>query len=274
VVIQEDATKCIRGVQYDPASNQMVGFVQSLDNRGLPEILAFPATTEAAIRSYFDTKERSEYVYCILAKPLMESASAFVLCCYGTNNKFKADQTKARWQYQLECAAAHNIMIRVFSSDGDSRCLSAMRERMFQACGNPLAWHFWFRAELDLTVVCVQDPTHVATKLRNLLLRNKILCVGKYFISVNHIQFMMDNTSQDQHKLREEDINPKDRMNFKSAEKLFSERVSTLLALKTDDADATCVFLEMANGATEAFFDRKLQPLQRITMRLLSLVME
>ncbi|KAK3925224.1 Hypoxia up-regulated protein 1 [Frankliniella fusca] len=232
VVMQEDATKCIGCVQYDPSSNQMIGFVPNLDNRGLPEILKFPATSEDVMRGYFESKETSQYVYCILARPLKDFASSFVVSCFGTNNKFKADHVKARWPYELQAAAAHNIQIKVFSSDGDTRCLSTMRELMFQACGNPLSWHFWFRATLDLKVVCVQDPTHVATKLRNLLLRSKILCVGDYYISVNHIRFMMENTSKDQHKLADEDINPKDRMNFKSAETLFSKTVTTLSVAK------------------------------------------
>ncbi|KAK3917225.1 Protein FAM218A [Frankliniella fusca] len=266
VVMQEDATKCIGCVQYDPSSNQMIGFVPDLDNRGLPEILKFPATSEDVMRGYFESKETSQYVYCILARPLKDFASSFVVSCFGTNNKFKADHVKARWPYELQAAAAHNIQIKVFSSDGDTRCLSTMRELMFQACGNPLSWHFWFRATLDLKVVCVQDPTHVATKLRNLLLRSKILCVGDYYISVNHIRFMMENTSKDQHKLADEDINPKDRMNFKSAEKLFSKTVTTLMQLSKSESKGTCVFLDMANAVTEAFLDRKLEPLDRIEM--------
>lgn len=263
--MQEDATRCIAGVQYDATANQLVGLVPRLDHDGLPIVYAFPATTEDAIRHHMETGTLSRYIYFIVARPVEDTASFFVLCGFGSDNKFNQEQVGARWKHMHNEAAGRGIKIRVISTDGDPRCLAIMKAIMFDPCQNPLAWHFWFRADITRETVYVQDPTHVATKLRNLLLRKNILCIGNFFVSISHIQFLMENFSKDQHMLTAADIDPKDRMNFRSAEKVFSENTHSLLE-NIPNSEATRAFLNMGRGAFEAFLDRTLTPVSRIRM--------
>lgn len=149
-----------------------------LDSDGLPIVFSFPATSESVIRRHFETGTLSRYIFFIVARPLQDTASFFVLCGFGSDNKFDNYQVATRWDYMHNEAATRNIRIRAISTDGDPRCLTAMKTIMFDPCQNPLAWHFWFRADLTRESVCVQDPTHVCTKLRNLLLRKHVLCIG------------------------------------------------------------------------------------------------
>ncbi|XP_052128299.1 uncharacterized protein LOC113215578 [Frankliniella occidentalis] len=266
VIVQEDATRCVAGVQYNSSNNQMVGFRVPLSVTGLPAVAQFPADSEVVMRRHFEDAPLAKNVYCILAQPLVDKASSFILCCFGSDNKFTAVQVASRWHLEEKEAAKFNIVVKMRATDGDSRCLSAMQARLFKAVTNPLQWHFWFRADINEKNVCIQDPTHVATKLRNLLLRKHILPMGNFYVSVTHIEVLLKSVSKDHHMLVSGDINGSDRMNFRSAEKLFSQTVTDILESDIPDAIGTAVFLKMARFATESFLSKSLSPSERLRM--------
>jgi len=95
----EDATAVTGRIQYDSASNQIVGPTLPLDSNGLPIVGSFPATTASKIADYFEKYDTSRYAYCIMAVPLKEGAPPFCLCLFGTNNKFKASDVKSRLEW-------------------------------------------------------------------------------------------------------------------------------------------------------------------------------
>ena len=264
-----DATRNVSRIQYDSTTNQMVGFVPKLTD-GIPEVASFPATSEAVMRKYFEQETIGSSIMVVMARPMMDSAPSFCLCAYATDNKFTAVSVDQLWRYIESELLKLNIRVLTEASDGDWKCLAAMTNSTFKASNNPLSYHFWFRSKLNIDIgidrICIQDMVHIATKLRNLLLRDNLLCIGDYLVSPNHIRFLLDEVSKDQHELDEGDIDSKDRMNFRSMEKIYSEKVTQLLKEKVPDSDGTRVFLEMARLVTDAFLDRSLMPDQRIYM--------
>lgn len=46
---------------------------------------------------------------------------------FGSNNKFTSDDVLKRWKYIEKQAECYNIEIEGFASDGDTRCLKAMK---------------------------------------------------------------------------------------------------------------------------------------------------
>lgn len=71
----------------------------------------------------------------------------------------------------------------------------------------------------------IQDTVkvHVGTKLRTRFLKpNIILPIGDYNASINHILTLTKEFSKDKHLLTISDLKAKDKMNYKSAEKMCS----------------------------------------------------
>ena len=66
VWISEDATRITSRIQYDPKTNQIVGFVPPLHNNGVPKPFTFPATSADTITSYFEKATRAANVYTIM----------------------------------------------------------------------------------------------------------------------------------------------------------------------------------------------------------------
>ncbi|KAK4876655.1 hypothetical protein RN001_009161 [Aquatica leii] len=66
--------------------------------------------------------------YVFMGQALQDRAPSFCICVYGSDNKFNAGNVLNRWQYLKKQASLHDIEIVGFSSDGDTRCLKAMKE--------------------------------------------------------------------------------------------------------------------------------------------------
>lgn len=70
-------------------------------------------------------------------------------------------------------------------------------------------------------ILVVQDTTHIATKLRNRLLKpNIILPLGTHRINIGHLKSLVANVQKNVHGLCMTDVCPIDRMNFSSFHKL------------------------------------------------------
>lgn len=111
----------------------------------------------------------------------------------------------------------------------------------------------------------VQDTIHIGTKLRNRILKSSIvLPLGNKQISQSHLKMMIENVSKTVHSLTITDVNPKDRQNFSSYEKITSERVRNALSEHVVDSGATVVYLEKCQQITSCFLQYDLEPLERI----------
>lgn len=91
VWLAEDATAIVTRIEYKADNNQVIGYVPTLvPGTGLPKVESFPATSVSVVKNYVDlyTKNKSKSVYAIVAIPLSNKASPYVLCVFGTDNKF------------------------------------------------------------------------------------------------------------------------------------------------------------------------------------------
>lgn len=99
VWIAEDATMITSKVNYDPATDQLVGLTAPIDqSNGSPFPLSFPASNENTIRGHLE-QPRSRYAYLVMAQPLDENVPPYVLQLFGTNNSFKSEEVLKRWEF-------------------------------------------------------------------------------------------------------------------------------------------------------------------------------
>lgn len=103
--------------------------------------------------------------------------------------------------------------------------------------------------------------------MRNFLLRTiskTHLPFGKYFIDWNHLHVLLNDFPKDVHQLTASVLNPIDRQNFQSVERMCDPKVIMLLKAHVKESNATVVYLQIMRDIIDTFLDRKLKPLQRI----------
>lgn len=102
VWISEDGTGIVSNIHYDSISCQLVGYVlPNCPITGSPIPLSFGAKdADDIFKLMFDQdKQRSSYVYLIIAQPLSEKAKPFVLQIFGTDNRFLKEDVVKRWAH-------------------------------------------------------------------------------------------------------------------------------------------------------------------------------
>lgn len=128
IFISEDQTAILKRVQYDPKTNKMVGFQLPLCKKnGFPTTNNFYVNSIEDIRTAFQNETLSNNAYVFMAQPLVDKAPAFCVAIYGSENRFDHNSVLQRWKYLQTQANMHGIHIEGFSSDGDARCLKAMK---------------------------------------------------------------------------------------------------------------------------------------------------
>lgn len=143
----------------------------------------------------------------------------------------------------------NGIRIIGISSDGDHRLLASM----IYETSNQSDYKF------------VQDTTHIATKLRNRALKPSIvLPLGNKQISVAHLKILIKSVPKIIHGLTITDVDPKDRQNYASYEKITSRRVLDALSKHVVDSEGTIKYLEICNQITSTFLQHDLTPLERV----------
>lgn len=244
VWLSEDATRITGRVQYDPTTNQLVGFVLPLDDSGMPIPFSFAAKNPKDIESHFLKQTTAQLIYAVMAQPLSENVPAFCLALFSTDNKFTSLQVFNRWKHIQRELSKLNISILGVSSDGDSKLLKAMK--METGIARNMLSPFdcsWIMCNTS-GLICIQDTTHIITKMRNWLLKCSVIHpIGENVITSSHLKYLIANVSKDKHCLTPSDIEPKDRQNFKSAEKISSLQVTTLLEEHVPDSKGILLIL-------------------------------
>lgn len=98
------------------------------------EKTGFPAGNQNEINSAADIRkitengELAKNAYVFMAQPLAENSAAFCLTIFGSNNCFNTEDVLLRWKHIEDEARTHNIIVEGFASDGDTRCLKAMKK--------------------------------------------------------------------------------------------------------------------------------------------------
>lgn len=204
-----------------------------------------------------------------MAQPIKIGAPSFCLSIFGTDNKFTAENVLTRWNLIKQKLSEVGVKIIGVSSDGDSRLLKAMRHTNKLPCIEnyklPEKWIDFFVADFDSEISCIQDPTHIGTKLRNRILNNKILLLlGDEIVSINHLTILVQQEPKSVHFLTMTDIDGSDRMNFQSVQKMMDEKVINCLERKIPGSKGTILFLKIMRYSVISIMDPDMEPLQRI----------
>ncbi|KAE8746002.1 hypothetical protein FOCC_FOCC007260 [Frankliniella occidentalis] len=263
VFLSEDATRVTQRVLYHPGPNQIVGCTPKLDFDGCPMVSSFPATSADVIASYFSKYEMSNSAYVIMAQP-MSGLPPFCLSIFGTDNKFRGSEVLKRWSKITSMAASEGIKIIGFASDGDTRLMQAMRCKTFVR--NPVTPWKWFQANLVTSTVCFQDFVHLLVKLKSRLLKpSVILALGpNRLVATGHLVELIKTVPKEEHELMNSHLDSKDKMNFRTANKICSEKVTDLLDRKIVESEGTSTFLKMMRETFHSCADPSLAPLERI----------
>lgn len=117
----------------------------------------------------------------------------------------------------------------------------------------------------NLNINVTQDTIHLCGKARNRLLkRGIILPMGTHNVSISHLNYLVKNVQKSVHGLTYMDVNPVDRMNYKSFEKVTDDRVLKALRDRVPQSEATIQYLEVFRDIAKSFSDCDLKPLERI----------
>lgn len=266
VCLSEDATRITGRVQYDSKSNQLIGFVLPLSSgNGVPIPFKYPARNAEEILGHFVSQNSTaSFLNVIMAKPIA-NVPAFCLTVFGSDNKYTAEDVAKRWQYITEQLAKVKIKVLTISSDSDPKYNKAMR--LLSELGHKTK-NIWFSMRGDrFGPFYIQDTVHVATKLRNFLLRTlydkRTIPFGDGFIKVGHLYELLNMFLKDEHQLTASTLNPIDRQNFKSVLRICNKRVTDLLRDHIKDSASTIQFLQIIRDIIDSFMDHDLTPLQR-----------
>lgn len=216
VNLSEDATRIVGRVQYDSRTNQIVGFTLPTNRKtGMPIPFSFRARNITEIMQHFTNGNVAGYLNVIMAQPVAKNASPFCLLLYGTDSKYSALDVKHRWKHIVNELKKVGVRVLTIGADSDPRNNSAMRD--LSKLGM-ISKTKWFASSESISLpIYIQDPTHIITKLRNLLLRTKWLQKklpsGNCSIDMLHLYVLLYSFPKDQHQLTESVLNPADRQN-------------------------------------------------------------
>ncbi|KAG4072027.1 hypothetical protein HA402_008468 [Bradysia odoriphaga] len=269
ISISEDGTRCTAKISYDPKTNQLVGFALPLGSNGMPITSSFPARNVQEIYRHFTNSLNfiSSTSYVQMAQPTEPTgATPFCLMMYATDNKFTALDVYRRWNFQAGILNGKGIEINNIASDGDPRLLMAMKvlSRIGQYDQSYLDCK-WFSCGGYVQTTFTQDYVHIITKQRNRILKySRIFPIGDRVISFSHLKYLIENVSKDKHLLTYYDIEPKDRQNFPSAEKICSEKTMQCLLEYVPGSEGTVIYLKAMRNILTAFQKTELPSEERI----------
>lgn len=281
VSLSEDATNIDNRVQYDKNTNQLVGFVLPTHYMtGMPIPLAFKARTAQEILHHFNSGiNTAKCVNTVMAKPI-DGTPAFCLLIFGSDGKYSSMDVSNRWKLITERLNEHSIRVLSIASDSDPRYNSAMKANSMLGTKSD-SLPDWFCSNNFSPPFYFQDAVHIATKMRNLLLRTigkkMKLPFGKKghqcFIQLDHLKQLLNFCGKDKHRMTQTTINPRDRQNFDSAMRLCHTRVIFLLIKHIKQSEATVMFLNIMRDSVLAFLEEQKSPLERVEMVWYSIFM-
>ena len=96
-----------------------------------------------------------------------------------------------------------------------------------------------------------------------LLKPSVILPLGHHLAGSHHIKFLLTTFTIDQHGIRHEDLEHKDKQNFKAVSRIAAQCVFKLLE-QVPDAKGTLLYPKCMQYFVDAYLNKKLTPLERI----------
>lgn len=196
VWMAEDSTSLKPQVEYDPITDEIIGFVRPLHtDTGLPICNMFAAISPSVVKSYIDKYPTAEYINAILVQPLNPFAPYFILSLYCTDNKFCADDVQKRNNYIRQQLEMNGIKLLGFSTDAASAYLKCQKNMLKYGASLPISllpspeWEEFWAFDLNFdNLIAIQDSFHEVSKLRNRL--HKASCppkIGQYVVSITDL---------------------------------------------------------------------------------------
>lgn len=271
VSLSEDATRIVGQIQYCSVTNQLIGFTLPIsDENGMPTPFSFPARNAQEILSHFTGQNNtSNFLNIVMAQPLGD-VPPFCLMMYGSDNKCDTNDVVNRWNYITHELNRLKIIVLTVATDSDPRYNAAMRYLSKLGSSTNFMHSNWFNSgnSSNECPFFVQDMVHIATKLRNFLLRTildrKIVPFGRQRIAIKYLFELMSKFPKDMHELTPTVLSPKDRQNFESVRRITHPKVINLLKKAVENSDATAHFLAMISDIIDSYIDPNLSPLDRI----------
>lgn len=286
VSLSEDGTRISNRIEYDSKTNQVVGFVLPTCNKtGMPIPFSYPAKSAQDIINYFSGKYSvASNVNVVMAQPISAKYfPPFCLLLFGTDNKYTGRDVANRWRYMVESLESEGIKVLSISSDSDSKYNSAMRRLSFLGVPSNYSECSWFQCGAvntsNISTLYIQDTPHILSKLRNFFLislrdPDRYPFGRKYFIRLQHLQYLVKHFSKDKHNLTPGIVNPVDRQNFEqSVLRICDSKVTNLLRSSVVDSQATIKFLEIMRNIHDSFSNNNLSPIERVEKMWYSLFM-
>lgn len=241
-----------------------------MDDNGLPVLNQFPARDLHEINKFHEENELANLLYVIMAQPLQDNASSFMLCTFGQAD-FNYMTCIKRINFIKEQLAEHDICVLGWSSDGDPKLLKAMQiftKMGYQENSIPTCFQKFLNVDLSAHIVCIQDESHICNKLKNRLMVPSEPIVMGYN---GKKACMSDLLLLDQQKLKaktqltQNDLINVDRMSTKQALKLASNSViDTLKEVDNEGTKATRLYLFLIKEQHLALYAKDLTPSQRV----------
>ncbi|CAF3259374.1 unnamed protein product [Rotaria socialis] len=183
----------------------------------------------------------------------------YLLASYGTDSRYTSNDIISRWKNIFEKFREKHIKVLGYSIDCDSKYLRAMRvitgffaksinrndlfgdhAFVIASCSQ---W-IWFYLRPKQSFLCLQDPTHLITKLRNRLLSSKTsMMFGSESINIRFLLQLIKDFSKLDHGSVKSDVVPKDRQNYSFCIKISSDCVVQTLE-KMQNTRAICIYLK------------------------------
>ncbi|KAF5308018.1 hypothetical protein FQR65_LT18283 [Abscondita terminalis] len=273
VWISEDATRVTGRIEYCSKSNKLVGFLLPSRQNVTFDTDYFTASSVKKIQIFFQQGQKCNYAYVIMAQPLCDKSPAFCVSIFRTDNKFTYSDVLKRWDIMKQMASNIGIEILGFSSDGDTRLMKSTRltstkletispseeDLSKDPCYRP-----WFHLNINCRPLCIQDTVHIGTKLRNRFTKPYVeLKMGTYRATSDHLRTLIATVTKDKHLLTSSDINPEDRMNFRTVEKITSLDVTEHLQ-KIENSQATQAYLLIMRHVLRSFLEKCMKLSERI----------
>lgn len=270
VSLSEDATRIDNRIEYCPRSNQLIGFVLPMNKEnGMPIPFAYKADSAVNIIEHFNAPISDDLIT-IMAQPL-GGASSFCLMLFGSDKRYTATEVSKRWLHIVNELKQVGIGVLSISSDSDPKYNKAMRLNSMLGLDTPLLpSNNLFRCGNGINnPFYVQDTPHLGTKLRNFLLKTfkkpEKIPFGRYFVEMDHLQYLVNNFGRDEHLLTSTVLNPVDKQNVESVLRIIDNKVIDMLKLHLKgESEGTVMFLEMMSNLIQAYMSESLLPIERL----------
>ncbi|XP_062702809.1 uncharacterized protein LOC109400829 isoform X2 [Aedes albopictus] len=266
VALSEDGTSLSPNPEYSARTDSVRGLVAPFDDKGMPVLDFFKASSAAKMVNDLKNYTVGEYLYVVMATPMAVGASPVCILYMCSDNKFTHLQVKQRWHYVESELRKAGVKVVSHASDGDSRLLRAMKERT--RLPHPranLLYGQYFVGNLDDDVVCIQDTIHLVNKLRHSLLNpKKKMVVGKCDVSSDYIKQMIEIGEKVIHRMNPSDLNPADKMKFDPSLKLMAPELIEHLTDIVPDSIGTAVYLKIMRLIYVSFTEENMSPKKRI----------